>query len=184
MVFLLSIIFSSVDMNTEEKSKFESIYYRYKNALYYQVLTIVNNENDAEDVLQEAFIKIAKNLKSINDIKSKETISFLFVITKNTAYDYIRKTSKIIELPITETENNTDESALENLISNIEYQEIVYTITNIPSPYNEVLYLHYVKDYSIKKTAALLGKKKATVKMQLVRGKKILIDKLSEVLYG
>ena len=184
MVFLLSIIILSVDMDTEEKSKFESIYYRHKNALYHQALNIVKNEKDAEDVLQETFIKIAKNLKSINDIKSKETVSFLFVITKNTAYDYIRKSSKIIELPLTETESNLDESALENLVSNIEYQEIVSTITNIPSPYNEVLYLHFVKDYSIKKTANILDKKTATVKMQLVRGKKILIDKLSEVLYG
>ena len=57
-------------------------------------------------------------------------------------------------------------------------------ITGIPSPYNEVLYLHYAKDYSIKKTAKLLDRKELTVKMQLVRGKKILTEKLSEVLYG
>lgn len=181
---MLSIILLSVDMDIEEKNKFESIYYRYKNALYHQALNIVKNDKDAEDVLQEAFIKIAKNLKSINDIKSKETLSFLFVITKNTAYDYMRKSAKTIELPLTETEVALDESAFSNLVSNIEYQEIVSTITNIPSPYNEVLYLHFVKDYSIKKTATLLDKKTATVKMQLVRGKKILIDKLSEVLYG
>ena len=181
---MLSIILSSVDMNTDEKNKFETIYYRYKNALYHQAMSIVKNENDAEDVLQEAFIKIARNIKLIKDIKSKETVSFLFVITKNTAYDYIRKSSKITELPLSETELNIDESALDNLISNIEYKEIVSVIKNIPSPYNEVLYLHFVKDYSIKKTARLLDKKTATVKMQLVRGKKILIDKLSEVLYG
>lgn len=181
---LLSIILSSVDIEAEEKSKFESIYYRHKNALYHQAMSIVKNEKDAEDVLQEAFIKIAKNLKSISDIKSKETVSFLLVITKNTAYDYIRKSSKIIELPLTETEVALDDSALSNLVSNIEYQEIVSIITSIPSPYNEVLYLHFVKDFSIKKTATLLDKKTATVKMQLVRGKKILIDKLSEVLYG
>ena len=181
---MLSIILSSVDIEAEEKSKFESIYYRHKNALYHQAMSIVKNEKDAEDVLQEAFIKIAKNLKLISDIKSKETVSFLLVITKNTAYDYIRKSSKIIELPLTETEVALDDSALSNLVSNIEYQEIVSIITSIPSPYNEVLYLHFVKDYSIKKTATLLDKKTATVKMQLVRGKKILIDKLSEVLYG
>ena len=184
MVILLSIILSTVDMNTEEKSKFESIYYRHKNALYHQAMSIVKNEKDAEDVLQEAFIKIAKNLKSINDIKSKETVSFLFVITKNTAYDSIRKSSNIIYFFIHVFIGGLDESALENLVSNIEYQEIVSTIINIPSPYNEVLYLHFVKDYSIKKTAILLDKKTATVKTQLVRGKKILIDKLSEVLYG
>ena len=181
---MLSIILSSVEMNTDEKNKFEAIYYRYKIALYHKAMSIVKNENDAEDVLQEAFIKIARNIRLIKDIKSKETVSFLLVITKNTAYDYIRKTSKITELPLSETERNIDESALDNLTSNIEYREIVSIITNIPSPYNEVLYLHFVKDYSIKKTAILLDKKTATVKMQLVRGKKILIDKLSEVLYG
>ena len=181
---MLSIILSSVDLNTEEKSKFEQIYHRHKNTLFFQALKIVKNENDAEDILQEAFIKIAKNIKSIHDIKSRETLSFLIVITKNTAYDYIRKASKITELPLSETETYIDESALENLVSSIEYEQIVSVITSIPTPYNEVLYLHYVKDYSIKKTANILDKKTATVKMQLVRGKRILIEKLSEVLYG
>ena len=128
---MLSIILSSVDMNTEEKSKFESIYYRHKNALFHQAMSIVNNEKDAEDVLQEAFIKIAKNLKLINDIKSKETVSFLIVITKNTAYDYIRKSSKIVELPLSESEGALDENSLDNLVGNIEYQEIVSIITGI-----------------------------------------------------
>ncbi len=181
---MLSIILSTVDLNADEKNKFESIYHLHKNALFFQALKIAKNENDAEDILQEAFIKIAKNIKAIGDIKSKETLSFLIVITKNTAYDYIRKSSKIVELSLYETEDAIDESALDNLVSSIEYKEIVSVISDIPSPYNEVLYLHYVKDYSIKKTADILNKKTATVKMQLVRGKRILIDKLSEVLYG
>lgn len=181
---MLSIVLSAVDLNTDDKNKFEAIYNIHKNALFYHALKIVRNESDAEDVLQEAFIKIAKNINAIRDVKSKETISFLIVITKNTAYDYIRKSSKIIELPLSETENFIEESALENLVSSIEYKQIVSVITSIPTPYNEVLYLHYVKDYSIKKTANILDKKTATVKMQLVRGKRILIEKLSEVLYG
>lgn len=171
-------------MNTDEKSKFESIYYRHKNALYHQAMSIVKNEIDAEDILQEAFIKIAKNIKSIKDIKSKETTSFLLVITKNTAYDYIRKSSKTVEFPLINEDAEIDENALIDLVGNIEYQELVSIIKGVPSPYNEVLYLHFVKDYSIKKTATLLNKKGATVKMQLVRGKKILIDKLSEAFYG
>ena len=181
---LLSIIISAANLNSDEKIKFEEIYYAHKNTLFYQAKKIVKNENDAEDVLQETFIKIAKNIKSIANIKSKETLSFLIVVTKNTAYDYIRKTSKTIELPLSETESFIDESALENLVNNIEYEQIVSVITSIPTPYNEVLYLHYVKDFSVKKTADILNKKTATVKMQLVRGKKLLIEKLSEVFYG
>ena len=180
---MLSIIFSSVEMNSDEKNKFETIYNNYKNILFYQALNIIKNENDAEDILQEAFIKIAKNIKSINYTNGKEPLSFLIVITKNTAYDFLRKSSKIIEIPLDETEDAIDEKALSSLVGNIEYKEIVSSIANIPNPYNEVLYLHYVKDYSVKQIASLLNKKTSTIKMQLVRGKRILVDKLSEVLY-
>lgn len=180
---MLCVILLSADLNTDEKNKFETIYYKYKSMLFYLVLNIVKNEKDSEDVLQEAFIKIAKNIKSINDIESKETVSFLIVVTKNTAYDHIRKSSKITELPLSERESDINEKYLNNLVCDIEYKELVSVITDIPSPYNEVLYLHYAKDYSIKKTAALLNRKESTVKMQLVRGKKILVDKLSEALY-
>lgn len=182
---MLSVILTSVDLNADEKSKFESIYNKYKSALFYQAMNIVKNENDAEDVLQNSFIKIAKNIKSIGGLNSKETLSFLIVITKNTAYDFMRKSSKIIELPLSKIEETADsDNEIENLISKIQYQRIVLAINNIPSPYSEVLYLHYVKDYSINKTALLLGRKSATVKMQLIRGKRILIEKLTEVLYG
>lgn len=181
---LLAVILSSVEMNADETNKVEAIYNKYKNILYYKALNIVKKETDAEDILQEAFIKIAKNIKAVKNIDSKETASFLIVIVKNTAYDYIRKTSKKAEFSLEETQMLADEKALDNLVGNIEYQEIVAIISNIPSPYNEVLYLHYVKEYSIKQTADLLDKKIATVKMQLVRGKRVLTQKLSEVLYG
>ena len=59
---MLFVVFSTVDLNTYEKNKFEAIYNMYKNVLFYQALNIVKNENDAEDILQEAFIKIAKNI--------------------------------------------------------------------------------------------------------------------------
>ena len=179
---MLSLILSSIDLDTKEKNKFEAIYYRYRNMLFYTAVGIVKNENDAEDILQEAFIKAAKNIKLIDDVESRETASFLIVITKNTAYDHIRKTSKITELPLSEGDIN--ENSLNRLVCDTEYRELVSVITGIPSPYNEVLYLHYAKDYSIKKTAKLLDRKELTVKMQLVRGKKILTEKLSEVLYG
>ena len=96
---MLTIILLSTNMDTDEKNKFEFIYNRYKSAMFNKAVSIVKNENDAEDILQEAFIKIAKNIKSIDNIKSKETLSFLMVITKNAAYDYVRKSVKITELP-------------------------------------------------------------------------------------
>ena len=174
----------SVDMDSNEKNKFENLYYKYKHILFNQAKSILKSENDAEDILQEAFIKIAKNIKSIDDIDSRETLSFIIVITKNTAYDYIRRANNMPILSISEIEDfSNDDDVLQLLVDKLEYQKIVLAITTIPSPYSEVLYLHFVKDFSIKKTASFLERKSTTVKMQLVRGKRILIERLSEVPY-
>ncbi|MBR7132517.1 MAG: RNA polymerase sigma factor [Clostridia bacterium] len=182
---MLSVILAAVEMEQAERNKFEALYYEYKSILYYHTFQMVKNEADAEDVLQNAFIKIARNIKAIHDIKSRETLSFLLVITKNAALDFIRKNAKNNGISLDDAEQiAVSEDTAEALVSKLEYEKIVTVIRNIPAPYNEVLYLHYVRDYSIKKTAQLLGRKFETVKVQLVRGKKILAEKLSEVLYG
>ncbi len=171
-------------INTDERDeeKFEKVYFTYKNLLFSVAKNIVGNTHDAEDVLQNAFLKIADNMDCIEEIISAKTKSFLIVITKNTAYDLIRKNKKIIRLESLKNEPVTD-NGLENIIDNIAYSDLCYCIKNLASPYSEVLYFHFVYDYSIKKTAKILNRKPATVKMQLVRGKKILTDTLAEVYY-
>ena len=181
---MLSTILVSGDIEKADKNKFELLYYRYRDILFNCAINIVKNKTDAEDVLQNAFIKIARNIKCVNDIKSKETMSFLIVITKNCAYDFIRKNNKIKEVSIEDLEElNISDEAIESIVSELQYKKIVEVIKSIPSPYIEVLFLHYVNDYSIKKTANILKRKQATVKMQIVRGKKILIEKLQEAQY-
>ena len=181
---MLSVILTTVELNEHESSKFEEIYYKYRKTLFSCAFSILKNCEDAEDVLQNAFIKIARNIKCIGQPESKETVSFLIVITKNCAYDFLRKHSDFTEQLTDETDNvYVNDNSIDELICKLEYEEIVSVIKNIPSPYNEVLYIHFVKDYSLKKTAVVLGSKTTTVKMQLVRGKKILVKRLSEVLY-
>ena len=121
-------------------------------------------------------------IKKIEDINSKQTASFLIIITKNTALDFLRTDHKNAQESISE-DVAYSKDLLEQLLSRLEYQKIVTVIKELKPPYNEVLYLHFVNDLSIRQTAKLLNRKEKTVKMQLVRGKKILVSKLSEVLY-
>lgn len=68
--------------------------------LYACALKIVKNSTDAEDVLHDAFIKTAKSIKQIDDIGSRRTAAYLTVITKNTAYDRLRRLKRFNETPI------------------------------------------------------------------------------------
>lgn len=181
---MLFLILSEAPLDEKSKVKFEEIYYKYRDMLFKVALKKVILKADAEDVLQEAFIKIAKNIKHIKNIDGKETASFLTIIVRNTAYDFLRKKSKHIEVNLDEfTELASTDGEINNMLDSIKYEKIVDIVKNIPSPYCEVLYLHYVRDLSVKQTAKLLERKPETVKMQIVRGKRILSEKLSEVLY-
>ena len=161
-----------------EKGKFEVIYYRYRDMLYMCALGIVKNSADAEDVLHDAFIKIAKNIKQIDDINSKSTAAYLAVITKNTAYDRLRRLKRLNETPIDDCFRAADDTLIEEIAEKTEYEKLRAAVKSVPPPYNEVLFLHYVNEMPVKKTAALLGRKVSTVKMQLVRGKKLLLQAL------
>ena len=98
-----------------EKGKFEVIYYRYRDMLYMCALGIVKNSADAEDVLHDAFIKIAKNIKQIDDINSKSTAAYLAVITKNTAYDRLRRLKRLNETPIDDCFLAADDTLIEEI---------------------------------------------------------------------
>ncbi len=161
-----------------EKGKFEVIYYRYRDMLYMCALGIVKNSADAEDVLHDAFIKIAKNIKQIDDINSKSIAAYLAVITKNTAYDRLRRLKRLNETPIDDCLLAADDTLIEEIAEKTEYEKLLAAVKSVPPPYNEVLFLHYVNEMPVKKTAALLGRKVSTVKMQLVRGKKLLLQAL------
>jgi RNA polymerase sigma-70 factor (ECF subfamily) len=66
------------------------LYDKYSGALFNIILRIVNSNEVAEDVLQESFIKIWKNIYSYDD--SKATIfTWMLNISKNTALDALRK---------------------------------------------------------------------------------------------
>lgn len=160
-----------------EKVTFEKLYYSYRDMLYTTALGIVKNPADAEDVLQNAFIKISKNLNCIKDVGSKSTAAFLAVITKNSAYDFLRSHNKYRELPLADADFSVSDDIIEQISLKTDYEKLVAIIKSIPSPYNEVLFLHFVYELSVKETAHILSRKTSTVKQQLVRGKKLLLEK-------
>ena len=117
--------------------------------LYACALKIVKNSADAEDVLHDAFIKTAKSIKQIDDIGSRRTAAYLTVITKNTAYDRLRRLKRLNETPIDTCELAADDALIEELAEKTEYEDLIAAIKSVPTPYNEVLFLHYVNELPV-----------------------------------
>lgn len=163
------------------KSKFEIIYHKYAKRMYTMAYSVLHNHEDAEDAVHEAFIAIARNIKSIDDPASQRTLSYVLKAVKNTAINIKNKKNREPKYTyIDEIKSMADKDFLEMLEIQDDYNNVIKAINALDEKYSDVLYMHFVEGMQAGEIADLLGRKKATVKQQLVRGKKLLLNNLKD----
>lgn len=162
--------------NDDDRSKFEILYNKYRKRMVYTAYSVLGNNEDAEDVVHDTFIKIARNMKSIDDPTSDQTLSYVIKATKNNAINLLNKNKKRNEhIQLEDVENRSDGKFLERLHIEENYAAVVDAIRLLKDTYRDVMFFHFVEGMKIKEIADLLGKKQSTVQQQLIRGKKQLL---------
>jgi RNA polymerase sigma-70 factor (ECF subfamily) len=159
------------DYLLNDKTSFDEIVNRYIKAIYNFVYRLSGNEKEAEDITQEVFFKVWKNIKKFNLEKSFKT--WIFSITKNTAIDYLRKRK---DIPISFFDDENGENFLENTIEDkepianevidIQYnkKELEKVMQNLTIIQREVIILKYLNEMSLSEVAEILDMPKDTVK--------------------
>lgn len=176
---MLFLYLSFID-DEKDKTKFEIIYYEYRDRMMAKALSVLHNNEDAEDAVHNTFISIARNMKSIDDPNSSRTLSYVLKATKNTSINMLKKRNKYITTDIDDINDIEDGDFFESLDIKERYNEVVNAIIKLDDIYKDVLFYHFVYDMSTDQISDLLGRKKSTVKQQLVRGKKLLIKALGD----
>lgn len=131
--------------------------------------------DQADDVLQESFIRIFRNLEKFRFTGSFE--GWLRKITVRTSIDHIKHNGKLVfeELdPRTPPESATFNTYPEEM--DCEY--IMHEIALLPEGYRTVLNLCAIEGYSYPETAAILGVREVTVRTQFLRAKQRLHEAL------
>ena len=78
------IVYLSVLDSQEKKSKFEQIYLTYRKQMYYAAFQILQHDEDSEDAVHHAFIKIAENIEKITEVECpKRGVSFVYIVKEN-----------------------------------------------------------------------------------------------------
>lgn len=88
------IVYLQIIETPEERSKFEQLYLEYKGLMFHVAFDILHNEQDAEDAVHQAFIKIAENIKKIDEPMCPKTHSYVVTIVENQSIDQYRKQQK------------------------------------------------------------------------------------------
>lgn len=110
---------------------FEEIYEQYFDKVYYKVLGIVKNPDDAEDISQEVFISVYKNLKKFRE--ESNIFTWIYRIAINKTYDFLKKHKVMLEVneEILSLEYNVDVESnviLREKLSKISIQEREFVI--------------------------------------------------------
>lgn len=167
------IVYMQLIESDEDKSKFEQIYLKYRNLMFYVARKILNNQQDAEDAVHQAFVSIIENLEKISDVGSPKTRSYIVIIVERKAIDLIRKNEKIISM-------ESIDAAAGIEISLPDDGSISNAFANLPARYREVLLLHYDNGYSTKEIAQMFQMKRPAVQKLLWRAKNALQELLDK----
>lgn len=147
------------------------LYDKYKGAMYTLAYRMSGNFASADDILQEAFIKIFRGLKSLKDHRTLP--GWIKTIVVRTAYAHIEKEKRknLGDVDVADIEYK-----LTSAQSDVEYIE--KAIANLPDGFRSVFVLVEIEGYAHKEVAEMLGISEGTSKSQLSRAKKKLREML------
>jgi RNA polymerase sigma factor (sigma-70 family) len=148
----------------------EMLYHRFSSKMYAVCLRYCKDNEDAQDLLQDGFVKIFKNLEKFRGEGSFEGwIRRIFV---NTSIEHFRKSIK--HNTVSDTQEIIIEDTSWNALDNLAEKDIIKMIQQLSPGYRQVFNMYVIEGYSHKDIGDILGISEGTSKSQLARAKGIL----------
>ena len=155
--------------------RFEQIVLPYLPAAYNLARWLVHNDQDAEDVVQEAYLRA---FKYFGGYRGGEGRTWLLTIVRNTSYSWLqRNRARELTDSVDETEEEVaiDFSNPESqLLENIEARMVREALAELPVEFREVMVMRELEELSYKEIATIADLPIGTVMSRLARGRKRL----------
>ncbi|MDE6641654.1 MAG: sigma-70 family RNA polymerase sigma factor [Acetatifactor sp.] len=149
-------------LNLDEE--IEKIYERQADTVYRVCFSFMKNASDAEDMVQETFLKLISCKKKFESEEHEK--AWLIVTASNTCKDELRRLKRRLEnMNVFMHRGNTVQR---------EDSEIRQQVLDLPVKYRQVIYLYYYEGYRTAEIADMFHCSESTIRNQLLRGRKIL----------
>ena len=157
-------------MDSIKRMDLEQTIEKYSDLLYRTCFLILRNSHDAEDAMQETFIKYMKSDVEFSDEEHKK--AWLLKVSQNKCKDMLRFHKVHAYIPYEEIQ----EHIVSHDFLDVEDIEEVLDIAKLSYKYKSVILIHYIEGYCVEETAKILNISKSAVKMRLKRAREILKD--------
>ncbi len=159
-----------------QNESIETVIQRYKGTVYSVALSYVNSRDDADDIFQEVFLIYFRTNPQFNDEEHRK--AWLIRTAINCSKRVVDSTYRKRTVPMDEMEEESFEFQTK------EENAVYVALQALPEKYRTVLHLFYFEDMSIDMICKVLDLKSSTVKVQLMRGREMMKEKLKEEGYN
>ncbi len=169
-----------------EEKCYAELMSRYRDAIYFMLLKMVNNKSDAEDLTIEAFGKAFKNIRQYSTSYAFST--WLFKIASNNGIDFLRKKRAVVisidagyssddserPTPLSVCDEGLDPA--EALIKSQVANTVRMVVQKLKPRYKTLIEMRYFQELSYEEIAEQLSLPLGTVKAQLFRSRELLYN--------
>jgi len=180
------VILVFVFADSGEADKFEYLYRKYKNLLFYKAWEILRDTMEAEDAVSETFIRVYRNMHKIDHPDSPRCAAFLGTIARNVALTMVKR-RQAMPLLVEDNEDNRayDEPAdpldLEaQVIDKLSAEQLILIVNKLDERARTIFVLKYSHDLSHQEIASQMGMTENNVTVQLHRTRKKLAEMINE----
>ena len=158
----------------KEKITSEEVIDRYADMVYRLALLQVKSQADADDIFQEVFIRLVKNIEKLQSWEHVK--AWLIKVTINCSRKHFAKFEIKNFLPVEEIEETgVEEGGYERAEGE---GPVTEAVKKLPPKYRNVVHLFYYEELSVQEIAGATGQKESTVKSQLFRAREMLKEML------
>ena len=158
---------------------FKQIYFSFHPKLYRIAFSILNNAEDAEDIIQDAYCKLWDKREKLIDIQNPE--AFCVTSVKNLCMDYMRSSRVFLKDSIIEDLDFADGNT--TIIEDLENRETIVKIKSImhalPKKQKNILHLRGFAGCSLEEIETITGESAVNIRVLLSRARKTIRTKLN-----
>ena len=170
---MLPMLLATIE-NDADRALFAEIYEQYHERMEQAALRILKDTHDAEDAVQNAFLKVIRNFEKFLEIPCKKRPFWCVCIVKNEAISILRRRHKV--LPLEDWAQIENQPGPEGAVS---YRALVDLFARLPQTYRAALEMRFLLGYSNKEIAQRLSLTQTAVNTRIARGRELL-KKLAE----
>ncbi len=161
---------------------FNQLVDRYKDRLMNVIGRMLSSQDEAEDIVQETFVRVYQHRQSFNFQHCFST--WIYTIALNLARNELRKRKKFKFLDITDMKGNESEFAVEMKLPSRLPQALDSAIRSLPEKYRLAFVLRDIQELPYEEVAKVLSIPLGTVKSRVNRARMMLREKLQPKLEG